>query len=85
MLIHATGHTRTDVDIRPLIPAETEALARLRSSGLVQHSFIRTDHAGAFFILEADSIEDATRGMATLPFVEQGVMTVEYAEVVAPA
>ena len=85
MLLHVTGVTRTDVDIRPLIPAEQEALRALREAGVVQQSYIRADHAGGYFIVEAESIEAARQHMATLPFVEQGIMTTEYAELIPPS
>lgn len=82
MLLHVTAVTRTDVDIRPLIPAEQEALRALKEAGVVRESFIRTDHAGAYFIVEAESVEAAQQHFATLPFVQEGIMTTEYAELI---
>jgi hypothetical protein len=46
---------------------------------------VRADRAGAYFLVDAASEDDAREQFATLRFVCEGIMAVEFAEVMASA
>jgi muconolactone delta-isomerase len=69
------------VDRGPIQQAETEAVDRLRSAGVIEQIFVRADGTSSLSILEADS-EDAVRNhVESLPFYQHKAMTVEIAEI----
>jgi hypothetical protein len=48
--------------------------------GFVQHLFLRADGAGGYMVVKASSAAAAQERLNTLPFVEAGIMEVEFVE-----
>jgi uncharacterized protein YciI len=70
-----------EVDRSSLQAAETEAVERLRGSGVIEQIFVRADGAASMSVLEASSEAEARAHIEALPFYVAGAMTVDIFEV----
>lgn len=61
---------------------ETRALNELRAEGVVTAAHLRTDGQGLVGIVQGTDLADIKAHLARLPFVANGLMAFEYAEVV---
>jgi uncharacterized protein YciI len=61
---------------------ETQVLNELRSEGVVVSAYLRTDGQGLVGIVQGTDLADVQSQLGRLPFVANGVMGFEYAEVV---
>lgn len=72
--------TLTGKDIQPHIPAEQAKVAELREAGLIRDFFLKADRTGPIMVLNDVNAAEAAERLATLPFIEQGLVTFEYVE-----
>ena len=70
----------TGKDIAPHIPAEGQAVAELRSEGLIRDVFLKADRTGPILILNDTNADEAAEKLKTLPFVEHDLVTFDYVE-----
>jgi hypothetical protein len=61
---------------------ETRVLNELRAEGLVTSAYLRTAGQGLVGIVQGTDLADVKTHLGRLPFVANGVMAFEYAEVV---
>jgi hypothetical protein len=69
-----------DTRIPQLLDTEHTRSEQLSEEGLVEQLFLRADRKGGFLLVRADSAERARERLATLPFVQAGVMQLELVE-----
>jgi muconolactone delta-isomerase len=62
---------------------EEDALGDMRSDGFLQQIWRRDDGAGSYSLVEAPTLDEASKRLATLPFVVQGAITIEIIPVTA--
>jgi len=74
---HATGAVDPS-RIGPYIDEEMKILADLKTEGVVEHAYRRSQGPGVFLIVNADDLGDARQQLGRLPFVAQGLMTLDY-------
>jgi uncharacterized protein YciI len=81
MHLHVTG-TVTDRDALAAHPEEERrVLGELKAEGTVVIALRRHDRPGAFLVVEAESLDDARRRLARLPYVAKGLLALDYTEV----
>lgn len=73
------GHL-TGKDIGPHIPAEGQAVNRLREQGVIRDVFLKVDHSGPIIIINDASAEQAAEHLKDLPFLEHDLVTFQYIE-----
>jgi hypothetical protein len=61
---------------------ETRVLNELRAEGVVTSAFLRTDGQGLVGIVQGTDLADVKTHVGRLPFVANGLLAFEYAEVV---
>jgi hypothetical protein len=61
---------------------ETRVQNELRAEGVVRSAYLRTDGQGLVGIVQGTDLADVKARLARLPFVANGLMAFEYAEVV---
>lgn len=61
---------------------ETRVLNELRAEGVVSSAYLRTDGGGLVGIVQGANLDDVKTHLGRLPFVANGLMAFEYAEVV---
>ncbi len=72
--------TMTGKDITPHLEAEGRRVAELREEGLIDGVFLKTDRSGPVLLLKGIDAAQAPRRLATLPFLEEDLVTFEYVE-----
>ena len=70
----------TGKDIKPHRRAEKRRVAELREEGFIRDVFFKADRTGPVLFLNNTDRADAQERLATLPFVEQDLMTFELVE-----
>ena len=81
MILHATGTITDPEKISPFVAEEIAVTEALREEGLVLEAFRRSHEPGVFLILQAESIDDARRELARLPFVAEGLLLLDLIEI----
>jgi hypothetical protein len=79
MKVLVIGHL-TGKDIQPHLQAEGRRVAELCSEGLIQDLFLKADRTGPVLLLNDTNAHDARIRLATLPFVEDDLVTLGYIE-----
>jgi len=82
MLFHLTGDIPDPSAIGPYVADEIALARQLEDEGVILFAVKRAGGPGVFLLIEAEDRVAAEAHMARLPFVEAGVMTLEYTEVV---
>jgi hypothetical protein len=78
MLLHATGSI-SDIDkLGPLWEEETRVLAELHAEGVVTSLYRLLDRPAVYMIVEADDVDDARKQVGRLPFVSNGLLSLEF-------
>lgn len=75
----STSHPSKAADYRD---EESRVLDELRAEGIVTSAFLRTDGQGLVGIVQGTDLADVQMHLGRLPFVANGLMYFEYAEVV---
>jgi muconolactone delta-isomerase len=64
-------------DFQRLAKAEAARAWELYQAGLIRELYFRRDRTEAVLLLECADVEEATASLATLPFVESGLIVFE--------
>jgi muconolactone delta-isomerase len=64
-------------DFQRLAGAEAARAWKLYQAGLIRELYFRQDRPAAVLVLECADVEEAAATLATLPFVEAGLITFE--------
>ncbi len=70
----------TGKDIEPHLEAEGRRVAELRSEGLIRDVFLKSDGTGPVLVLDGVDAAEARQRLATLPFLEEDLVSFEYVE-----
>jgi muconolactone delta-isomerase len=81
MIAIARGSITEPDKVAPVIDDEKRVVEELKREGLIKAVYRRAAGPGTVTILEGESIEAMRERMNTLPFVVEGLMTLEYEEV----
>jgi hypothetical protein len=81
MIVFARGSiTRLD-ELGPFIDDEMRVVKQLKEEGVIKAVYRRAAGPGTLLILEGQSLDALRERMNTLPFVVEGLMTLEYEEI----
>jgi hypothetical protein len=81
MIVLAKGSiTRPDA-LAPYIDDEMRVVGELKADGIMKTIYRRAAGPGVHLILEGSSIDGVRGQMDTLPFVIEGLMTLDYEEI----
>ena len=72
--------TRPDA-LAPYRDDEIRVVGELKAEGVIKSAYRRAAGLGGYFILEGPSIDAVRERVATLPFVIENLMTLEYDEI----
>jgi uncharacterized protein YciI len=81
MYLLATGKFIDHSKIEALLKDEMEKVRALEREGVLLSAYRRSDGEGAVLILQVDSVEQARARTSELPFVKNGVLAFEFAEI----
>jgi hypothetical protein len=81
MIVIARGSISRPEELGPLVDDEMRALARLKAEGLIKSVYRRAAGPGTVIVIEGESMDAIRERMNGLPFVSEGLMTLEYEEV----
>jgi len=81
MIAIAKGSITEPDKLGPFIDNEKRVVEQLKAEGLMKAVYRRAAGAGTLSILEGESLDAMRERMNTLPFVVEGLMTLEYDEV----
>jgi hypothetical protein len=70
----------TGKDIGPHLQAQSRRVAELRAEGLVREAFAKADRSGPVLLLNDTDSAAARARLASLPFVEHGLVSFVYIE-----
>jgi hypothetical protein len=70
----------TGRDIGPHLQAESRRVAELRAEGLIRDVFVKADRSGPILLLNDTDTGDARARLASLPFVQYGLVTFDFIE-----
>ena len=83
MLAIARGSIAEPQKLGPFIDDEMRVVEELKAEGVMRALYRRVAGPGVVIFLEGESIDAIHERMETLPFVAEGLMTLEYEEVYA--
>jgi muconolactone delta-isomerase len=81
MIAIARGSIIAPEKLGPFIDDEMRVVEQLKAEGVMKALYRRAAGPGVVIILEGESMDAMKERMSTLPFVLEGLMTVEYEEV----
>ena len=67
----------TGTDRAPYQEAETRGVRALRQRGIIEQLYVRLDGSVSYTVVEAESEDAARSALEQLPFVSNGVLTIE--------
>jgi hypothetical protein len=79
MNVLAIGYL-TGKDVRPHIPAEQEAVAKLRQEGFIADVYLKADRTGPVLVLKDTDRPHAKARLAVLPFVQEHLVAFDLIE-----
>ena len=74
--------TLTGKDIQPHLEAEQVKVTELREAGLIRDVFLKADQTGPVLLLNDVDANEAERQLATLPFIEEDLVTFDFVELI---
>jgi hypothetical protein len=78
MIVFARGSiTRPDA-LAPHRDEEMRVVSQLKADGVMKAAYRRASEPGVYAVLEGSSIDAVTERVNTLPFVVEGLMTLDY-------
>jgi hypothetical protein len=81
MIVLAKGSITKPEALAPYVNDEMQVVDELKAEGIMKAVYRRAAGPGVYLLLEGSSI-DAIRGRVdTLPFVVEGLMTLDYEEI----
>jgi hypothetical protein len=81
MIVIARGAITRPQELGPFVDEEMRVVAQLKAEGLIKTLYRRAAGPGIVTVLEGESIDAIRESMDGLPFVSEGLMTLEYEEV----
>jgi hypothetical protein len=81
MIAIATGSITEPEKLGPFIDDEMRVVEQLKAEGVMKALYRRAAGPGVVLILEGPSMDAMKERMNSLPFVLEGLMTLEYEEV----
>jgi len=81
MIVFARGSITDPDALGPYVAEEMRAVGELKAEGVIQALYRRANGPGVFLILEGSSVDAVRERMDSLPFVVEGLMSLEYEEV----
>jgi hypothetical protein len=81
MIAIARGSITEPDRLGPFIDAEMRVVGQLKDEGVMKAIYRRAAGPGVVIILEGQNIDAMRERMSALPFVQEGLMTLEYEEV----
>jgi hypothetical protein len=81
MIAIARGSIAEPDKLGPFIDDEKRVVAQLKAQGLMKVVYRRAAGPGTIVILEGETMDAIRERMSILPFVVEGLMTIEYEEV----
>ena len=81
MIAIARGSITEPNKLGPFIDDEMRVVQQLKGEGVMKALYRRAAGPGVVILLEGQSIDAIRERMNTLPFVAEGLMTLEYEEV----
>jgi hypothetical protein len=80
MIVFARGSITNPDALRPFIEDEMRVVGELKDDGVIKAVYRRAAGPGVLLSLEGESIDAIRERVDTLPFVVEGLMTLEYEE-----
>ena len=81
MIAIARGSITEPDKLGPFIDDEMRVVRQLKAEGVMKALYRRAAGPGVIIIVEGESMEAIRERVSALPFVVEGLMTVEYEEV----
>jgi hypothetical protein len=81
MIVFARGSITKPDKLGPFVDDEMRVVNQLKHEGVIKAVYRRAAGPGVLLILEGASIDAIRARIDTLPFVSQGLMTLEYEEI----
>jgi hypothetical protein len=81
MIAIARGSIAEPDKLGPFIDDEMREVGQLKADGSIKSVYRRAAGPGTILILEGESMDAIRERMNTLPFVVEGLMTLDYEEV----
>jgi hypothetical protein len=81
MIVFARGSITKPDELGPFVDDEKRVVNQLKDEGVMQAVYRRAGGPGALLILEGASIDGIRARVDTLPFVSEGLMTLDYEEI----
>jgi hypothetical protein len=81
MIVFARGSITKPDELGPFVDDEMRVVNQLKDEGVMKAVYRRAAGPGALLILEGASIDAIRARVDTLPFVSEGLMTLEYEEI----
>jgi hypothetical protein len=81
MIAIARGSITEPDKLGPFIDDEMRVVEQLKAEGVMKALYRRAAGPGVVIVLEGESVDAMKERMNTLPFVLEGLMTLEYEEV----
>jgi hypothetical protein len=83
MIAIARGSITEPDRLGPLIDDEMRVVEQLKDEGVMKAAYRRAGGPGTLLILEGQSMDAIRERVDTLPFVVEGLMTLDYEEIYA--
>ena len=83
MIVFARGSITEPDKLGPFVDDEMRVVKQLKDEGAIKALYRRAAGPGVLLILEGDTIDAIRERVDPLPFVVEGLMTLEYEEIYA--
>ena len=84
MIVLAKGPITKPNALAPDIDDEMRVVEKLKAEGVMKALYRRAAGAGVYLLLKGSSIDAIQDRVDTLPFVVEGLMTLDYEEIYEP-
>jgi uncharacterized protein YciI len=83
MIVFARGSITKPDELGPFVDDEMRVVKQLKDEGVMKAVYRRAAGTGTLLIVEGESLDAIRERVDTLPFVVEGLMTLEYEEIYA--
>ena len=83
MIVFARGSITNPDVLGPFVDDEMRVVKQLKDEGVIKALYRRAAGPGVLLILDGESVDAVRDRVDTLPFVVEGLMTLEYEEIYA--
>jgi hypothetical protein len=81
MIVFARGSITTPEALAPHIDDEMRVVGELKAEGVMKGVYRRAAGPGVYLLLEGSSVDAVRERVDNLPFVVEGLMTLDYEEI----